>query len=248
MIRQNVMAIIPARGGSKGVPHKNVKLLGGFPLIAYTIAVCKRAQNIDRIIVSTDDENIAGIAKRYGAEVPFLRPKEYAGDQSGDIEFVNHAISWFLKNEGELPEYFVHMRPTTPLRKADIIDQAIDRIKNDTKATSLRSAHEASESPFKWFIKNENGYFQSISKDISNDAANNGRQEFPKVYIPDGYVDVLRTEFVMENQLLHGNRMIAFESPQCNEVDTEWDFKLLEYQIEKEHSEIHEYLLKNYCL
>lgn len=247
IVTGETMAIIPARGGSKGVPHKNIKLLGGFPLIAYTIVACKLSKEINRVVVSTDDKEIANIAMEYGAEVPFFRPAELAADNSGDIEFVNHAINWFTEHGGKLPEFFVHMRPTTPLRENVVIDRAIKQLKQDESATSLRSAHEASESPYKWFVKNEFNYFHSISEGITNDAANNGRQEFPTVYIPDGYVDVLRTDYIIKNKLLHGDKMLSFVSPNCNEVDTESDFKLLEYQIEKEKSKLYDYMIKEYC-
>lgn len=247
IVKGKNIAIIPARGGSKGVPHKNIKQLGGFPLLAYSIAACKLSNEVQRTIVSTDSEEIAQIAKQYGAEVPFLRPKQFAGDKSGDIEFVNHAISWLAENENEIPEFLIHIRPTTPLRNTKIMDIAIRKIEQSVDATSLRSAHKASESPYKWFVKNEEGYFESVVKGVTNDTANTGRQEFPDVYIPDGYIDVLKTNYIMQSQMLHGNKMIAFESPVCYEVDTEEDFELLEYQIEKKGSEVYEFLKNTYA-
>ena len=240
------IAIIPARGGSKGVPHKNVRMLKGFPLIAYSIVACQLANDIQRIVVSTDSEEIAEVARRYGAEVPFLRPAQFAGDKSGDIEFVQHAINWFHESEHEVPEYIIHMRPTTPLREPEILDKALYEMKQNENATSLRSGHKASESPYKWFVKNEGGYFESIVSGLSNDKANDGRQGFPDVYIPDGYIDIIRSEFVIQNNALHGNRMIAFESPVCLEVDTEEDFEMLEYQIEKKEFCVYSYLKNKY--
>ena len=120
-----VTALIPARGGSKGVPRKNIKDLGGFPLIAYSIAAAKISKVISRIIISTDDEEVAVTAKRLGGEVPFMRPAELATDTSTDIDFVHHAMEWLQQNEGHIPEYFVHLRPTTPLRDAELMDAAI---------------------------------------------------------------------------------------------------------------------------
>ena len=107
-----VFAIIPARSGSKGVKNKNIRLLNGYPMIAYTIAAAKLSENIDRVIVSTDSEQYAEIAQKYGAEVPFLRPAEISGDTSADIEFMQHAINWFYENEGKVPEYWLHLRVT----------------------------------------------------------------------------------------------------------------------------------------
>ncbi len=240
------MALIPARGGSKGVPKKNIRTLKDYPLIAYSIAAARLSECIDRVVVSTDSEEIASVAKFYGAEVPFLRPANLADDLSGDVGFVSHAIQWFNENESELPEYIVHIRPTTPLREAAVIDDAIQKMKEARQATSLRSGHLASESPYKWFQRNEEGYFESIRKGLSNEDANDGRQKFPDVYIPDGYVDIIKTEFVINHGILHGKNMLGYQSPVCVEVDTEDDFNLLEYQIERSGSVIYEYLKENF--
>ena len=118
------ICIIPARGGSKGVPGKNIRDVGGFPMIAYSIIASKLSKNIERTIVSTDSQEIADIALKYGAEVPFLRPEKFARDDSKDIEFFQHAIDWFSENEGYVPNYWVQLRPTTPLRESSIIDKS----------------------------------------------------------------------------------------------------------------------------
>lgn len=239
-------ALIPARGGSKGVPRKNIKELAGYPLIAYSIALCKKSKKISRIIVSTDDEEIADIARHYGAEIPFMRPSSAAADHSTDYEFVDHALKWFGENEGEVAEFLVHIRCTTPLRNVDVVDNALLRIQGSLEYTSLRSAHKASESPYKWFLINTNGTFRSVSDELDNDTANNGRERFPDVFIPDGYVDVLRTSYIIENKKLHGQMMMAFESPVCTEVDTLEEFDYLEYQLKKEGSVLLDYLRENY--
>ena len=241
-----VVAIIPARGGSKGVPGKNIRDLEGYPLIAYSIVASILSEKIDRVIVSTDSEEIADIARKYGAEVPFMRPAQYASDTSGDIEFVEHFINRMSELEGSLPEYIVHIRPTTPLRDVEIVDEAIEACMSDKECCSLRSAHLASESPFKWFVKNEDGYFGSMSGNISNEDLNGGRQAFSDVYIPDGYVDVLKTEFILDNGILHGDKMLAFESPMCYEVDTLDDLELIRYMIRKSGSALYDYLKQNY--
>lgn len=240
------IALIPARGGSKGVPQKNIKRLGGYPLIAYSIAVCEKCNSINRVIVSTDSEEIALISREYGAEVPFLRPKELAGDMSEDYGFIRHALDWLQEKEGGVPEYIVHIRPTTPLRDSDIIDEAINCIINNYSYTSLRSGHEASESPYKWFLRLDNGCFKSIKEDISNEHANTGRQNFPLVYIPDGYVDVIRSEFALTNGILHGPKMYGFVSPNCIEVDTLADFHILEYELSNNTYELIKYMKERY--
>ena len=150
----NIIAVIPARSGSKGVPDKNIKLLAGKPLIAYSIAAAKKSKLINRIIVSTDSKKYADIAKKYGAEVPFIRPKRISTDKSSDISFFKHAINYFNLREGSIPKLFVHLRPTTPLRDPKVIDKAIKTfMKSDY--TALRSCHKMSESSYKTFeIKN----------------------------------------------------------------------------------------------
>ena len=237
-------ALIPARGGSKGVPRKNIKNLGGFPLIAYSIACCELSNKISRIIVSTDDYEIAKVARKYGAEVPFIRPKEAAGDKSPDYEFVKHAIDWFDKNEGKCAEFLVHIRPTTPFRQPLIVDKALDLIWNSEEYTSLRSAHIAPESPYKWFLRKDDNTFCCVSDHLDNEMANGNRGDFPTVYIPDGYVDVIKTEFVKNNKKLHGEKMLAFESPFCTEVDTQDEFDYLEYQVIRFGSSLYDYLSK----
>lgn len=244
--RESIVALIPARGGSKGVHKKNIQMIKGYPLIAYSIAAGLLSKKIDRVIVSTDSEEIAEIAKHYGAEVPFLRPAEYASDRSGDIEFVEHAIGYMYTNEECIPEYLVHLRPTTPLRDIAIMDEAIMQCMSNEECCSLRSAHKAPESPFKWFLKQENGYFRSIQEGVSNDTANEARQSFADVYIPDGYVDVIKSSYVIQQGILHGEQMLAFESPCCMEVDTMDDLDYIQYQVQKEGSALFEYLKQRF--
>lgn len=240
-----IYGIIPARGGSKGVPSKNIRLLGGYPLIAYSIAAGKLCSKIDRVLISTDSEQIAEISRRFGAEVPFMRPAEFAQDRSPDRDFVVHAIGWFEQNEKTAPDYLVHLRPTTPLREPILMDNAIESMVKNTKATSLRSAHPCSESPFKWFLLKEDGFCTGINTD-DMDLLNQPRQMFPTVYIPDGYVDVLKTQFIKESNTIHGKHVLGFVSPFCREVDSLEDFEALEFQIKKHGSPLLDFLKKNF--
>lgn len=242
----NIMAIIPARGGSKGVPGKNITFLGGYPLIAYSVIAAKMSKNISRVIVSTDSKEIASVAEKYGAEVPFFRPAELAGDKSQDIEFVLHAINWFKQHEEKAPDYLVHLRPTTPLRDPVVIDQAITEIISNSNATSLRSGHPAAESPFKWFLRNDKGYFTGILPEYSNEKINAPRQSFLDVYIPDGYIDVLKTSFITASGQMYGNNMIGFVSPVCVEVDSVKDFEFLEFELQNNNNPVLEYLKTNF--
>ncbi|MCX5809913.1 MAG: acylneuraminate cytidylyltransferase family protein, partial [Proteobacteria bacterium] len=229
----DVVAVIPARSGSKGVVDKNIKLLAGHPLIAYSIAVAQLSNSINRIIVSTDSTDYAGIAQEYGAEVPFLRPDQISSDNSTDYDFVRHLLEWMLHNEGKLPEYLIHLRPTTPLREAHYIDAAIKRIKQSSQATALRSVHEMSESAYKAFEIDGN-YLKSVgSNSFALDTFNDPRQSFNKTYQANGYVDIVKTKYVIENKKLHGDHVIAFVTPHVVEIDTLNDFDYLEYLAAK---------------
>ncbi|MFC1501488.1 cytidylyltransferase domain-containing protein [Elusimicrobiota bacterium] len=242
----NTVAIIPARGGSKGVPGKNIKSLAGYPLIAYSIAAAKLSKKIERIIVSTDSDDIAEISKKFGAEIPFKRPSEISQDSSTDLDFVLHALSWLKENEKQIPEYFVHLRPTTPLRDPKIIDKAIKEIESKPDSTSLRSAHKASESPFKWFRRDKDGFFNPLITSLKNDDINAPRQGYPEAYIPNGYVDVLKSAFILKGRVLHGEKIIGFVSPKCIEVDSADDFEFLEYEIRAKASVLLNYLKENF--
>ena len=245
-VNKLIYSIIPARAGSKGIPRKNVVLLQGYPLLTYSIAASRLCSTINRTIVSTDSEEIAEIALRYGAEVPFLRPKEFATDNSPDLEFVLHTLNWFKENENKLPDYLVHLRPTTPLRDPNIIEKAVSEIIRHPEATSLRSGHPSSESPFKWFLCDEGGYFKSILSGYKNEFINNPRQSFPTIYIPDGYVDVLNASFILHSNNLHGDKMIGFTSPFCTEIDTLEDLEYLEFELLKKGSPLLTYLTQNF--
>ena len=234
-----MIAIIPARSGSKGVPGKNIKLLGGIPLFAFSIIAAKMMPSVDRVIVSTDSEEYAQIAKEYGAEVPFLRPNEISGDKSTDFDLFLHALNWFKENEAQIPDFLLHLRPTTPLRDPKIMEAAVKLfLENKEKASSLRSGHIAPESPYKWFLKDQNNYFVGLRDDLTPEKVNLPRQSFPSVYIPDGYIDILNSSVIFNSGTLHGDKMLVFESPFCVEVDTKDDFEYLEFQIQKEGSPI----------
>ncbi len=235
MNNSNVVAIIPARSGSKGLLNKNVAELAGHPLLAFSI-IAARQSGIDRIILSTDSEAYAAIGRRYGAEIPFLRPSEISDDTSSDLDFMKHAMKELPKGNGELPEFWVHLRPTTPLREPGVIKKAISEIREQNSATSLRSAHTAIESPFKWFLRDVNGYFKGLLPELTSEDVNKPRQFFPPVFVPNGYVDVVRRSHVLETDQLHGNRMLVFESPHCVEIDSPYELDLIRLQIERDGS------------
>ena len=242
-----IVGIIPARGGSKGVPKKNIKLLGCYPLIAYSIIASKLSSNIERTIISTDSQEIADIALFYGAEVPFLRPAEIAQDNSTDLEFFKHAIDWFREKESIVPNFLVQLRATTPLRIPSEIDRSIAFLKEHQEASSLRSAHELPEPPQKMFQIDEKGFFKGFFPNNTRpEYSNLPRQLFPKAYHPNGYVDIIKTDFVQKTNSLHGSNILAFVTSLTVEVDRPEDFEYLEYQLKNNIHPLHEYLLKHF--
>lgn len=229
-----VVALVPARAGSKGVPDKNVRLLGGHPLIAYSVKAGVHARNVDRTLVSTDSREYSEIARQYGAETPFLRPSAFATDQSTDYEFVVHALDWFEQNERRVPDYIVQLRPTTPLRQIAVVEAAVDAMLKNAEATALRSVHEMSETAYKCFEIDGDRLKCVGSGSFELEAANRPRQDFPKTYHANGYVDVLKTSFIRAQRQIHGNRVAAFVTPAAVEIDAQADFDLLEFQIQRD--------------
>jgi CMP-N,N'-diacetyllegionaminic acid synthase len=228
----SVTALITARQGSKGLPGKNSRLLGGHPLIAYSICAARQCTSIDRVIVSTDSEDIAAIGRAYGAAVPFIRPRELAQDDSPDLGVVMHALQW-LKREDAVPEFIVHLRPTTPLRDPLIVDKGVELLVDTPSASALRSVHEAAESPFKWFLMRPDACLIPFRAGDGSDYSAVPRQLVPKVFIPNGYVDVLRVAYIDQHQDLHGSSILGFITPPVTEIDTAAEFEYVEYTLRR---------------
>ena len=226
-----VIALVTARSGSKGVPDKNIKNICGHSLLDWSIKSSLKAQSISNVYLSTDCEIYASIGKECGALVPFLRPKELASDTATDLDVIKH----FLSVIDEKPDALVHVRPTTPLRDPSILDRAIQMFfsKKD-ELTSLRSVHEMSESAYKSFEVNEKGFLTTIGSIESGDKANLPRQAFPKTYVANGYIDVLDPNYISKESKLHGDKILAFQTPVVTEVDSVEDLEYLEWQITKQ--------------
>jgi N-acylneuraminate cytidylyltransferase len=220
-----------ARSGSKGVPDKNIKNIGGHSLLDWSIKTSLKAQTISQVYLSTDSEEYANIGKECGALVPFLRPKELASDSASDLDVIKH----FLSVIDEKPDALVHIRPTTPLRDPSILDKAIEMFfsKKD-ELTSLRSVHEMSESAYKSFEVNDKGFLSTIGSIENGDKANLPRQAFPKTYAANGYVDVLDPNYILRENKLHGDKILALQTPVVTEVDSFEDLEYLEWQITKQ--------------
>lgn len=234
-MKNDVIAIIPARSGSKGVPNKNIKHIGGHPLLAWSIAAAKLS-GVERVLVSTDSENYANIATKYGAEVPFLRSEDISSDNSTCFEFMRHAMEWCEENCTDLPEYWLHLRPTTPLRDPKFILEALKLFTQKKRIDSLRSAHEVAESPFKWFLRDGGGLFKGLRTDLTPEKVNEPRQNFPKVFNPNGHIDIVKASHVLNSSNLHGDKMFVYVTPHSSEIDTSDDFEYIEYQLDKEGS------------
>lgn len=206
-----VLALIPARGGSKSVPRKNLLPLGGKPLIAHTIGHALAAKLITRTIVTTDDEEIAEVARRHGAETPFRRPAEFADDLSTDVEFFRHALLWLAENEGYRPDLVVNLRPPHPVRKPATIDRAIRLFAAHPEADSLRSVRLAEQTPYKMWRIGEDGALLPVATLPGVDEPYNApRQVLPLVYWQDGYVDITRPATVLEQHSTTGRRIVPF--------------------------------------
>ena len=221
-----MIALILARGGSKGVPKKNIKQLMGKPLIEYVITSAKESKKITDVYVSSDDEEIIEISKNLGCKI-IVRPNELSTDTSLDIDSFRH----FCK-ELNHTEPIIHLRATTPLVNPLVIDNAIEVfLKNKKNITSLRSAHETSESVYKFYTKNGE-FWQPI---VDNMDTNLPRQSYPKTYSPNGYVDIVTPEIFMDSDSFYGDKIYSFITDKTYEIDTIDDFNYIEYILSKKN-------------
>ena len=228
-----VLCLILARGGSKGIPRKNIRILAGEPLVAYSIECARRSELIRRVIVSTDDEEIAEIARRCGAEVPFRRPKELAQDLTPDFPVFQHALRWLKENEGYTPELIVDLRPTGPIRRPSTVDAAIRLLLCHPEADSLRSVMRPSQTPYKmWRITAEGYMEQLLHVEGLEEPYNMPRQILPEIFWQNGYIDIVRPTVILERGLMSGKKMLPFviEEPYI-EIDYEEDFEKAEKLI-----------------
>ena len=231
-----VVAVVPARAGSKSIKDKNIIPIAGHPLLSYSVRAAKLCGNIDRVFLSTDSPDYAQIGKKYGAETPFLRSPEISEDESIDLEWVQHFLSWWKANESEIPDLLVHLRPTTPLRDPEVITEAIEIFKELEQATALRSVHQMSQTAYKCFEKKEEYLVTSFHRQRALDFSNQPRDAYPKTFDPNGYVDILRPFYVEKACQLHGDHVIGFETKRVADIDTEEDIEYLEFGVAKNKS------------
>ena len=239
MNAMEILAVIPARGGSKGIPRKNVKDLCGKPLIAWTIEEAKKSRHITRTIVSTDDPEIAEVARHYGAEAPFLRPVEISGDLSPDTEFLLHALDFLKEKEGYEPDIVVRLPPTSPLRTATHIDEGIETLLKNPSAEAVRPICEAPKHPYKmWKIGKDGVYLEPFlpqSFTGMDEPYNMPRQMFPKAYIHTGAMDIMRAVTLRDQKSTSGKKLAYFfMSPEDSvNIDYPVDFEIAEFLMQK---------------
>lgn len=218
-----ILCIIPARSGSKGIKNKNIKMLNGKPLLCWSILQAKKCKFNMKIVVSTDSEKYKNIAEEYGAEVPFLRPKDISGDLSTDYEFLKHCVDWFKKNEKYSPDFIIQLRPTQPNRKIEDIDKAIEIfIKEFDNYDSLRSVIPIKKSCFKMYLL-EDDKLNPIFKNYKNikEPYNQCRQILPTTYLHNGYIDILKTE-ILNNNTISGNKILPYIMKDNDNIDIDF--------------------------
>lgn len=205
-----ILALIPARGSSKGIPRKNLVKICGKPLIAYAIEQALASKFINRVVVSTEDEEIAEVSLKYGAEVPFKRPEEFAQDLSPDIDVFRHALKWLKESESYMPDIVLNHRTVYPVRDVKIIDRAIEYFINNPEADSLRSVRLAAQTPYKmWKVVGK--YMEPLVPLAEfNESFNMPRQALPRVYWQVGYVDMVRSKVITEKGKMSGDKILPF--------------------------------------
>jgi len=227
-----VIAIIPARGGSKGIPRKNLVNVLGNPLIAYTIEVAKDCRCLDRVIVSTDDEEIRAVALEYGAEVPFLRPRELAEDHVPDKPVFVHALRWLEENENYRPDIVLNLRPTSPLRLVQDIEKVVEKIIT-TGCDSVRTVCRVNHHPY-WMKKLEGDRLIPFIKG-KDERIYYQRQLLPPVYRITGSIDAMRRDVILNSDFLYGEdvRAVIIPPERSYEVDTPLDLKIIEFLLKE---------------
>jgi len=239
VIAPAVIAIVPARGGSKGLPRKNLRGLGGLPLVAWSVAAGLEATAVGAVIVSTEDEEIASVARACGAEVPFLRPRELAQDDTPDLPVFEHALGWLERERGWRPELVVQLRPTSPFRPVGMVDEAIERLRAQPEADALRSVTSPSQTPFKmWRLSGR--LLEPLLGTLGEELFNAPRQRLPSVYWQTGHLDVIRRATLVEMGSMTGRRIAPFvvEPRYAIDIDTLEQLELAEWLLSREAMDV----------
>lgn len=232
-----IIGIIPARGGSKGIPKKNIKEYLGKPLIAYSIEQSLKSKYINETFVSTDDEEIRQIAIEYGAEAPFLRPADISQDLSPDKDFLIHFAYWYQFNRVDDPALLVQLRPTYPNREVAVIDDAIEKfLSKYDEFDSLRTIVENEKTPFKMYTIDDSRLcplFENVDGIV--EPYNQARQLLPKTYLHNGYLDIVKTENLILTDSITGKRIMPYllKKDETDDIDTIEDWEKSEEKFRK---------------
>jgi YrbI family 3-deoxy-D-manno-octulosonate 8-phosphate phosphatase len=228
-----VLAIVPARGGSKSIPRKNIKKFFRHPLLAYSVAAGLQSATVTRVIVSTDDEKIADIARKYGAEVPFLRPSDLAEDTTHDLPVFQHALRWLEMEDGYRPDVVVQLRPTSPVRPLDCVDRAVKLLLTHPEADSVRGVVPSGENPYKMWRETGTDRLEPLLKDDFDEPYNMPRQKLPTTYWQTGHIDAIRTSTIMEKNSMSGEVILRLilDPMYTVDIDTERDWRRSEWMM-----------------
>lgn len=233
--RAEVLAVIPARGGSKGIPRKNIKLFAGYPLISYSIAAALQSQSVTRVIVSTEDEEIAAVARQFAAETPFIRPVELAQDQTPDLPVFEHALKWLKENENYSPDLVIQLRPTSPIRPRQCVDEAVALLQQHPEADSVRGVVPSGQNPYKmWRL---NGKDQPMTPLLELEGVaepfNSPRQALPPTYWQTGHIDVIRPRVILEQASMSGKKILPYiiDARYTVDMDTPFDWQRYEWLV-----------------
>lgn len=230
----DILALIPARGGSKSIPRKNIRKFAGHPLIAYSIKAGLASDYVSRVVLSTDDEEIAEIARQYGAEVPFLRPAQYARDNTPDLPVFQHALHWLAQHENYRPEIIVHLRPTSPFRRVRHIDEAVQHLIKRPEADSIRTICIPFQNPYKMWSIDADGFMHPILQTRHPEPYNLPRQSLPEVYWQTGYVDAFWVETILSKDSMTGDSILplVIDPSEWIDIDSADDWRRAERLLE----------------
>lgn len=226
----SILAIIPARGGSKSIPKKNIRSFCGKPLVSYSIETALACPSVGRVVVSSDDPFIIDVANQYGAETPFTRPKELAEDNTPDLPVFIHCLNFLKQSEGYEPDIIVQLRPTSPLRTVEMIEKGIQLLIDNPEADSVRSVCEPSQNPHKMWTIGKDSFLSPLLDLPITEPYNQPRQNLPVVYWQNGYVDVTGRATILEKNSMTGDNILPLliNNEEFIDIDNEITFKLAE--------------------
>lgn len=242
MKRPSIIALIPARSGSKRVPDKNIKPMAGHPLIAYSIASARQSGIFNNVVVSTDDQKYAEISKKYGAQVPFLRPKEMAGDLSPDIEWVEYTLKRLLQ-EGNDYDCFGILRPTSPFRMPETIQRAWSVFLGQTGVDSLRAVEKCKQHPGKmWVVRGKRMTPLLPFGPPEQPWHSSQYPALPEIYVQNASLEIAWTRTVFDTQTISGHVVMPFftQGYEGFDVNTPYDWNLAEFLVKTGAAELPE--------